>query len=484
MSVVEYETEFLRLNRYTQSMVSTDYDKSVRFEDGLRYNLKVLRERRQQDNNLNNSKRESGLFGTALHHKKGARVDRPQQIEEPVGRALGQGANKTEARQHELVYAVRCREDRDAADVIAVMVVDKLVRKWCVAYLAYMQDKSVVGSAMESIQMVKDFSNVFPEELPRLPLDTKVEFGIEILLRATLMSIAPYCMASKELNELKVKLQELLGRRFIILGKFMDLINRVFQPYLDQFIMVFIDDILVYSKSEAEHDKRLKVVLQILHEKELHAKLSKYEFWLKEVNALRHVVSAEDYHSGKANMVADALSQRSMTKLRMIFAHLNLFQGSGLLAELQTNGQFERVTQDKVRLIWDRLKAASNRQKSYADLKRKDIEFNVRDRFFLKQSSWKKVSRFGRKGKLSPRFIGSYQILRRVGSVAYQLEPPPELDRIHDVFHVSILRRYRSYPSHVVLVEEIGLRPDLSFEEESVQTWIERNESTVSVARP
>ncbi|KAA3460521.1 DNA/RNA polymerases superfamily protein [Gossypium australe] len=75
----------------------------------------------------------------------------------------------------------------------------------------------------------------------------------------------------------------------------------------------------------------------------------------------------------------------------------------------------------------------------------------------------------GIKGKLSPRFIGPYRVLKRVGPVAYQLELPPELSQIHNVFHVSMLRRYHSDPSHVVLVEEIEVRSDLSFEEELVE---------------
>ncbi|XP_017640196.1 uncharacterized protein LOC108481596 [Gossypium arboreum] len=81
----------------------------------------------------------------------------------------------------------------------------------------------------------------------------------------------------------------------------------------------------------------------------------------------------------------------------------------------------------------------------------------------------KKVLRLGRKGKLSPRFIGPYQILKQVGPVTYQLELPPELDRKHDVFYVSMLRCYCSDPTYVVPVEEIEIRPDLMFEEESVQ---------------
>ncbi|KAK9024148.1 hypothetical protein V6N11_004325 [Hibiscus sabdariffa] len=88
---------------------------------------------------------------------------------------------------------------------------------------------------------------------------------------------------------------------------------------------------------------------------------------------------------------------------------------------------------------------------------------------FLKVSPWKKVLRFGRKGKLSPRFIGPYRILERVGTVAYRLELPPQLSRIHNVFHVSMLRQYRPDPSHVIQVQEVELRPDLSYDEEPVQ---------------
>ena len=73
---------------------------------------------------------------------------------------------------------------------------------------------------------------------------------------------------------------------------FMDLMNKVFHPYLDKFVVVFIDDILVYSKDTQEHEQHLRIVLQILREKKLFAKLSKYDFWLKEVSFLGHIVSA------------------------------------------------------------------------------------------------------------------------------------------------------------------------------------------------
>ncbi|KAL4346647.1 hypothetical protein GQ457_17G011550 [Hibiscus cannabinus] len=126
-------------------------------------------------------------------------------------------------------------------------------------------------------------------------------------------------------------------------------------------------------------------------------------------------------------------------------------------------------TEETVRLIRDRLKEAFDRQKSYADQRRKDIEFAVGDQVFLKVSPWKKVIRFGRKGKLSPRFIGPYRILERVGSVAYRLELPPQLSRIHNVFHVSMLRQYRPDPSHIIQVQDVEMRPNLSYDEEPVQ---------------
>ncbi|KAK8265180.1 hypothetical protein V6Z11_D12G161800 [Gossypium hirsutum] len=121
-----------------------------------------------------------------------------------------------------------------------------------------------------------------------------------------------------------------------------------------------------------------------------------------------------------------------------------------------------------MKVIRDSLKSASDRQKSYADLKRKDIEFQIGDKVFLKVSPWKKILRFGRKGKLSPRFIGPYEITERVGSVAYRLMLPPELEKIHNVFHVSMLRRYRSDPSHVISPTEIEINSDMTYEEEPI----------------
>ena len=123
-------------------------------------------------------------------------------------------------------------------------------------------------------------------------------------------------------------------------------------------------------------------------------------------------------------------------------------------------------TEEKVQIIRQRLKAASDRQKSYANLKRRDIEYNVGDKVFLKVSPWRKILRFGHKGKFSPRFIGPYEILERIGPVTYQLALPPELAKLHDVFNVSMLQRYRSNESHILPVQEIQVQEDLSYDEE------------------
>ena len=122
-------------------------------------------------------------------------------------------------------------------------------------------------------------------------------------------------------------------------------------------------------------------------------------------------------------------------------------------------------TEEKVKMIGERLKVATDRQKSYADLKRKDNRYEIDEKVFLKVSPWKKAMRLGENGKLSPRFIRPYEVIEKVGPVAYRLALPLELEKIHNAFHVSMLRRYRSNPSHVVSSETIEPRPDLMYKE-------------------
>ncbi|GKE60515.1 hypothetical protein Tco_1510882, partial [Tanacetum coccineum] len=100
-------------------------------------------------------------------------------------------------------------------------------------------------------------------------------------------------------------------------------------------------------------------------------------------------------------------------------------------------------TTEKISQIKDRLKAARDHQESYADKRRKQLEFNVGDYVLLKMSPWKGVVRFGKKGKLAPMFVGPFEITKRIGGrpVAYRLCLPEELNGVHDTFHVSNLKK-------------------------------------------
>ena len=120
-------------------------------------------------------------------------------------------------------------------------------------------------------------------------------------------------------------------------------------------------------------------------------------------------------------------------------------------------------------MIRDRLTTAYSRQKSYADNRKWPLEFDVGDHVYLKISPMKGVMRFGSKGKLSPRSVGPYEILHRVGGVSYELAFPTELASVHPVFHVSMLKKCLGYPSSILSVEALGGDENLSYEEVPVE---------------
>ena len=275
---------------------------------------------------------------------------------------------------------------------MTTMKASKMLRKSYHGYLAYAIEVRDSGSRLEDIPVVREFSDVFLEDLPGIPLDREIEFQIKLTPGTEPISKAPYRMAPLELKELKVQMEELVSKGFVrsstspwgapvlfvkkrdgclrlcidyrelnkvtirnqyplpriddlfdqlqgarVFSKidlrsgyhqlkiwsedvpktsfriryghyeflvmpfgltnapavFMDLINEIFQPYLDQFVIVFIDDILIYLGSKEDHEENLRVVLQILRENQLYAKFSKCQFWLDSVAFLGHVISAE-----------------------------------------------------------------------------------------------------------------------------------------------------------------------------------------------
>ncbi|XP_070662321.1 uncharacterized protein [Malus domestica] len=241
--------------------------------------------------------------------------------------------------------------------VISAMRANKLLLKGCQGYLAHVVLNDVVPSSVEEVGVVRHYPDVFPDYLPGLPPDRDVEFSIDLLPGTNPISLTSYRMAPAELRELKIQLQELIDKGFIqpstspwrapILfvkkkdgtlrlcidyrqlnrlkikdedvpktafriryghyefrvmpfgltnapAAFMRLMNKVFQQYLDKFVIVFIDDILVYSKSKADHIRYLNLVLKKLREHHrLYAKFSKCQFWLNEVAFFGHVVLAQ-----------------------------------------------------------------------------------------------------------------------------------------------------------------------------------------------
>ncbi|GKD66464.1 hypothetical protein Tco_1308572 [Tanacetum coccineum] len=126
-------------------------------------------------------------------------------------------------------------------------------------------------------------------------------------------------------------------------------------------------------------------------------------------------------------------------------------------------------TTEKIFKIRDRMQAARDRQKSYADKRRRPLEFEVGDKVMLKVAPWKGVMRFGKRGKLNPRYIGPFRIIERIGPVTYRLELPQELSRVHNVFHVCDLKKCLSDDTLVIPLEEIQLDDKLNFVEEPVE---------------
>ncbi|KAJ4953269.1 hypothetical protein NE237_030101 [Protea cynaroides] len=209
--------------------------------------------------------------------------------------------------------------------ILSALNAKKCLEKGAVGYLVSVVDLTKEAPRMEDIDVVWDYPDVFPEELPGLPPDRATEFVIDLIPGAAPVSKAPYRIAPTELKELKVQLQELLDKgyhqlkikegdipktafrtryrhyEFLVMSfgltnapaTFMELMNRIFHDMLDTSVILFIDDILVYSKDKETHIKNLNATLQRLRKEKLYAKFTKCEFWLSEVAFLGHVVSAE-----------------------------------------------------------------------------------------------------------------------------------------------------------------------------------------------
>nr|GEX79894.1 putative reverse transcriptase domain-containing protein [Tanacetum cinerariifolium] len=296
---------------------------------------------------------------------------------------------------------------------------------------------------------------------------------------------------------------------------FMDLLNRVCKPYLDKFVIVFIDDILIYSRNEEEHANNLRIILELLRKEKLYTKFSKCEFWIHIMQFLRHLINSQGLHVDPAKIKAvknwensyytHISSDKMYQDLKKLYWWPNM---KGIIAEyvefsynnsyhasikatpfealygrkcrspicwvevgdVQLTGpEIIYETTKKIVQIRQRLQVARDRQRSYANIRRKILEFQVGDRVMLKVAPRKGVIRFGKRGKLNPRYIRPFKILERISLVAYKVELPEELSNVHNTFHVSNLKKRLSNESLVIPIKELQLEDKLNFVEEPVE---------------
>ncbi|GJQ91265.1 putative reverse transcriptase domain-containing protein [Tanacetum coccineum] len=278
------------------------------------------------------------------------------------------------------------------------------------------EDKSE-EKRLEDILIVRDFPKVFLEDLPGIPPTRQVEFQIDLIPGVALVAQAPYRLAPFEMKELSDQLQELSNKGFIRLvphvgelqsclsrirssvyskidlrsgyhqlrvseedipktafrthyghyefqvmpfgltiapAVFMDLMNRVCKPYLDKFVIVFIDDILIYSKRKQEHEEHLKLILVLLRKEELYAKFSKCEFWIQKVQFLCHVIDSQSIHvdPAKIGSIKDWASPKTPTEIHQFLGlagyNRRFIEGFSKIAKSMT-----KLTQKKVKFDCD-----------------------------------------------------------------------------------------------------------------------------------
>jgi hypothetical protein len=137
-----------------------------------------------------------------------------------------------------------------------------------------------------------------------------------------------------------------------------------------------------------------------------------------------------------------------------------------------------KETEAKIQRIRHHLKEAQARQKSYADKRRRPLFFQVKDHVYLKVSPMKGVNRFGVKGKLAPRYIGTFPILERSGPVTYRLQLPETLFAVHNVFHVSQLKKCLRIPDRTIDVVDVALEPDLTYSEHLIRVLDQKDRIT------
>nr|GEU88210.1 retrotransposon protein, putative, Ty3-gypsy subclass [Tanacetum cinerariifolium] len=450
-------------------------------------------------------------------------------------------------------------------NIISCTKTQKYLLKGCPIFLAHATTKEAKDKSkekrLEDVLIVQDFFEVFFKDLSGIPQTCQVEFQIDLIPGAAPLAQAPYRLAPSEMNELSDQLKELSDKGFIRprssvylkidlrLGYhqlrvreedipktafrtryghyefqvmpfgftnapavFIDLMNRVCKAYLDKLVIVFIYDILIYSKSKQEHEEHLNLILELLKNERLYAKFSKCEFWIPKVQFLGHVIDGAvvfalkilrhyqygikctmftdhkslqhildqkelnmrqrrwlkllsdydceiRYHPGKENVVADALSRKERIKplrFRALVMTISLDLPMKIL-EFQT----EEIKPENLKSK-DLGGMLIENSKDLEKPKKEKLEPRADETLCLNN---KRVVRFGKRWKLNPRYIGPFKVLAKVGTVAYKLELPQRLSRVHNTFYVSNIKKCLSDEPLAISLDEIHIDDKLCFDE-------------------
>ncbi|XP_070042304.1 uncharacterized protein [Nicotiana tomentosiformis] len=340
-----------------------------------------------------------------------------------------------------------------------------------------LRDVSVDTPTVKSVPVVREFADIFPADLPGMPPDRDIDFGIDLLPGTQPISIPPYLSNERsKVDAEKIEAVQSWSRPSSAteIQSFLGLAGYC-RRFLEGFSSIATPMTRLslkgapfrWTKDCEESFQKLKTTLTTTPVLVLPTGSGFYMVYYDALHIGLSVVLMQD-----GRVIAYASRQLKIFEDRLRACVID-FGGAWdqflPLAEFADNNSYQSSIQ--IALYEDRLRTAQSRKKSYANWKVHDIAFMVGERVLLRISPTEGVMRFGKKGKLSPRYIEPFEILESVGEVAYRLALQPILSAVHPVFHVSMLRKYHDYPSHVLNFSSVQLGKDLSYVEEPVAFW-------------